>query len=47
MKQLLINKTSESNNISYKTYIDSNLLPFTREFNNKEINEWMEEDSLE
>ncbi len=28
-----------------KTYIDPNLLPFTREFSDKEILEWEKEDS--
>lgn len=29
-----------------KTYIDPNLLPFTREFSDSEISEWLEEDKL-
>lgn len=32
--------------IYQKTYIDSALLPFTREFNDKEIDAWTKEDQL-
>jgi len=29
-----------------KTYIDKKLVPYTREFSDKEIKEWIEEDKL-
>ena len=29
-----------------KTFIDPSLLPFTREFTDKEISEWLKEDTL-
>lgn len=32
--------------IYQKTFIDPKLLPFTREFTSKEINEWSENDAL-
>lgn len=33
-------------NIYSKTYVDPALLPYTREFSDKEITEWEEEDQL-
>ena len=33
-------------NIYKKTFIDSKLLPYTREFTDKEIAEWQKEDAL-
>lgn len=32
--------------IYQKTFIDSQLLPLTRKFSNKEIREWLEEDQV-
>ncbi len=34
------------NNIYKKTFIDPKLLPYTREFSDKEINEWLEADKI-
>lgn len=36
----------EVSKIYQKTFIDPSLLPFTREFTNKEINDWQKEDNL-
>lgn len=33
-------------NLYKKTFIDKNLLPYTREFSDEEIKEWQEEDKL-
>lgn len=33
-------------NIYQKTFIDPKLLPFTREFSDKEVDEWSENDAL-
>jgi len=35
---------SEVNKIYRKTYINPDLLPYTREFSDKETNEWLDED---
>ena len=45
MEQVSKNKNN-SKSTNQKTYIDPNLFPFTREFNDKEISEWIKEDQL-
>ncbi|OGM26576.1 hypothetical protein A3D00_03630 [Candidatus Woesebacteria bacterium RIFCSPHIGHO2_02_FULL_38_9] len=37
----------EIEKIYSKTYIDPKLLPYTREFSDKEIKKWLEEDKLQ
>lgn len=42
-----LNKLQEEIRRLYqKTFIDQKLLPFTREFGDKEVNDWLKEDRL-
>lgn len=42
-----LNRLEEELQRTYqKTFIDPKLLPYTRKFSNKEINEWLKEDAL-